>query len=142
MIATMADTTAYYYRRLPYTRRVEAIRYQAWIEELPSISIDGESPEDALRQLEGIFDKCIKTMIEAGESIPEPKLWPKGMFGSEASVDLRELIQQVEAHQPELEPDEPEVRVTPLRRGRRPWQMAPWYSEETSGGLTLISVTR
>lgn len=101
----------------------------------------GESQEDALKQLEGIFDDRIKTMIEAGESVPEPKLWPKGMFGSEASVDLRELIQQVEAHQPEYKPDEREVRVAAIRRGRRPRQMDPWTSEEPWGGLTLVSIS-
>lgn len=76
---------AAYYRRLPYRRVVVPVDeadgehyYLAYVRELPSIEIHGDTPEEALLRLDEIFDDCVEAMIDAGEDIPEPDLWPSG----------------------------------------------------------------
>lgn len=73
-----------YYRRLPYTRRVEKREgsegepyYVARIEELPALRIDGETREKALHKLNESFDDFIDMMLEQGDEIPEPESWPE-----------------------------------------------------------------
>lgn len=93
----MAKKTAAHYRGLPYTRRVEPreegdhLFYLSWIEELPSIEIHGDSREDALARLSDIFDDCVEAMLESGEEIAEPALWPAGLFGAAAKENLKKL---------------------------------------------------
>lgn len=71
-----------YYRRLPYTRRVEVRQddsttyFLARIAEIPFIRIHGASQEDALAALQEVFDDCIQAMIDSGDEIPEPRPWP------------------------------------------------------------------
>ena len=38
-------------------------------------------------------------MIEAGDNIPEPNLWPTGLFGRETRTKLRVLIRQIEVNE-------------------------------------------
>lgn len=127
--ATIARKTTYYYRRLPYTRRVEPLNYVAWIEELPSIEARGDSREDALARLRDVFDGCIGTMIEAGDYIPEPNLWPTGLFGREAGRKLRLLIRQTEMN----EATAPVVAATPeeLEGQIKPWTRPACSAERT-----------
>ena len=107
----MADKTAYYYRRLPYTRRVEPATYRAWIEELPSIETVADSQEKALARLSVIFDGRIETMIEAGDHIPEPDLWPNGLFDPGSDENLRRLIRETSVRR--RQPSQEEVRLPP-----------------------------
>lgn len=72
-----------YYRRLPYTRRVELRTdnpegpyYLAYLQEMPGLRIDGSTPEEALLKLDQTFDDWIESMLELGDEIPEPEQWP------------------------------------------------------------------
>ena len=93
----MAEKTAAHYRGLPYTRRVAPreegghLFYLARIEELPSIEIHGDSREAALARLSDIFDDCVEAMLESGDQIAEPALWPTGLFGAAAKENLKKL---------------------------------------------------
>lgn len=86
-----------FYRKLPYTRRVEPRQeggkkyWLAWIAELPSIEIHGDSREEALARLDEIFGDCIEVMVQEGDEIPEPRRWPDGLMGAEARRNLRAL---------------------------------------------------
>ena len=136
--STMAEKTAHYYRRLPYTRRVEPLCYRAWIEELPSIEICGDSQEDALARLRDIFDDCIETMIEAGDDIPEPNLWPTGLFRREASDNLRWLIRETEVNQTT-------AQVAATTHEELAGQIEPWTPIESylgPDGPSLLAPTR
>lgn len=79
----MPKRTAQDYRRLPYRRTAKPIEDEAegfyWlasVEEIPWIRIDGASHAEALLRLDEIFDDCVESMIDAGDDIPEPELWP------------------------------------------------------------------
>jgi predicted RNase H-like HicB family nuclease len=70
---------AAFYRALPYTRRVEkhtepdgSVLYVARVAEIPPLRIHGSSPEEALKNLDEVFDDIIEAMIQGGEDIPEP----------------------------------------------------------------------
>lgn len=72
-----------YYRRLPYTRQVDlrrdsdgSVYYVARIKEMPSLRMDGETREEALLKLDETFDDWIESMLEMGDEIPEPDVWP------------------------------------------------------------------
>lgn len=73
-----------YYRRLPYRRLVEIERgeesgrdhFVAFIEEIPWIRMPGDSREEALLNLDEMFDDCIQALLDEGVDIPEPVLWP------------------------------------------------------------------
>lgn len=78
-----------HYRTLPYTRRVElhkdpdgAVYFIARIAEIPPLRIHGDTPHEALLRLDEIFDDVISSMIEQGETIPEPPRWPQGINDS------------------------------------------------------------
>ncbi|MGQ0813723.1 MAG: type II toxin-antitoxin system HicB family antitoxin [Gemmatimonadota bacterium] len=72
------------YRLLPYRRLVEIERgeesgrdhFVAYIEEIPWIRVPGESREEALLNLDEMFDDCMQAMLDEGTEIPEPVLWP------------------------------------------------------------------
>lgn len=93
----MARKAAAHYRGLPYTRRVEPhqdgdrLFYLAWIEELPSIEIHGDTREQALARLSDIFEDCVEAMIASGDEITEPELWPAGLLGAAAKRNLKKL---------------------------------------------------
>lgn len=72
-----------YYRRLPYTRKLElrqdgdgSVYFIARIKEIPALRIDGETREEALLKLDETFDDWIESMLEMGDEIPEPDVWP------------------------------------------------------------------
>ena len=74
-----------YYKRLPYTRRVEirdepgGAYFLARIGEIPFIRAEGATQEDALYNLAQLFEDCIEAMIENGDMIPEPPtVFPAG----------------------------------------------------------------
>lgn len=78
----MAKNKAYYLA-LPYTRRVRVEegkrkrRYLvASIDELPGVEGEGETPEEAHYHLQLAFVDYLDAMIEWGDEIPEPQLWP------------------------------------------------------------------
>lgn len=82
----MQNKTLAYYRSLPYRRRAEPrtdedgrTYFLAWIEEIPWIEIHGETREEALGLLREIFDDCVASMLDAGDEVPEPALWPAGL---------------------------------------------------------------
>jgi predicted RNase H-like HicB family nuclease len=86
-----------YYRSLPYRRTIEIEvgadearpLFIARIEEIPFIRIHGESREEALARLDEVFGDCLQSLIDAGESIPEPQLWPgPGIRMEEAQLPL------------------------------------------------------
>jgi predicted RNase H-like HicB family nuclease len=77
-----------YYRRLPYTRVAEprtdsdgSAYFVARLIEIPAMTIDGDTREEALLKLDEIFDDFISAMLEAGDEVPEPKAWPEGYPG-------------------------------------------------------------
>ena len=79
----MPDKTARDYRQLPYRRTAKPVENEgegfywlASVEEIPWIRVDGATYAEALVRLDEIFDDCVESMIEAGDAIPEPKLWP------------------------------------------------------------------
>ena len=93
----MADQkTPKEYRRLPYRRLVEIERgaesgrdhFVAYVEEIPWIRIPGDSREEALLNLDEMFDDCIQAMIDEGTEIPEPDLWP-GCYADVAVEQMR-----------------------------------------------------
>ena len=71
-----------YYRALPYTRRIEVVEddgreyFVASIPELPGVRADGRNHIEALYHLDGAFSDYLDAMMEWGEEIPEPRLWP------------------------------------------------------------------
>jgi predicted RNase H-like HicB family nuclease len=72
-----------YYRRLPYTRRVQLVvedqsRYwHAWVEELPGCEVDGATKPEAFFLLDEVFEDYIKAKLEWDSPIAEPRRWPK-----------------------------------------------------------------
>lgn len=75
-----------YYRRLPYRRRVRIqkedsgdVYFIAFIEELPSVESDGDTPIEALQGLQAAFDDYIEAALEWGTEIPEPVRWPASL---------------------------------------------------------------
>ena len=74
---------AEYYRRLPYRRRLRIEEdeggkeyFVAFIDDLPGVEADGADPAAARAHLMDTFEDYIKAMLEWGEEIPEPQLWP------------------------------------------------------------------
>ena len=72
-----------YYRRLPYQRRLRMEQgegggeyFVAFIEDLPGVEADGADPITARTNLLNAFEDYIAAMLEWGEEIPEPVLWP------------------------------------------------------------------
>jgi len=47
--------------------------YLAEVPELPGCMADGETPQDALRQVQTIIDEWIETAKILGREIPQPK---------------------------------------------------------------------
>ena len=79
----MSKRTAKDYRQLPYRRSAipvqdesEGFYWLAAVDEIPWIRIDGATRVEALLRLDEIFDDCIESMIDAGDEVPEPELWP------------------------------------------------------------------
>ena len=79
----MSKRTAKDYRQLPYRRMARPVEdetdgffWLASVEEIPWIRIDGATRDEALLKLDEIFDDCVESMIEAGDDVPEPELWP------------------------------------------------------------------
>ena len=65
-----------FYLGLPYTvivRRDEEGDYVARIEELPGCSTHGESPQEALENLEAVKTAWIEDCLDQGDTIPEPE---------------------------------------------------------------------
>lgn len=89
----MPEKDVRYYRRLPYTRRVdirtdaEPVYYVASIAEIPFIMVDGDTPEEAVAKLAEMFDDCVAALIDSGEAIPEPALWP-GPISDDQPISL------------------------------------------------------
>lgn len=87
--------TPAYYRRLPYRRLVEVERgeesgrdhFVAFIEEIPWIRMPGDSREEALLNLDEMFDDCIRAMLDEGVHIPEAILWP----GSNSAYAIEQM---------------------------------------------------
>jgi predicted RNase H-like HicB family nuclease len=78
----VADKDLAYYKRLPYNRVLEPQTeggFIARIEEIPWIRIDGETREEALLRLHETFEDCVTTLIERGDEVPEPVLWPESV---------------------------------------------------------------
>lgn len=78
-----------YYRSLPYTRRAEprsddngTSYFVASVSEIPALRIDGDTKEEALLKLDEVFDDFIESMIQAGDEIAEPALWPANLGGA------------------------------------------------------------
>jgi len=71
-----------YYRSLPYERtlRVEhdddGEYFVASIRELQGVEADGATHWEALFELQAAFDDAIQALLEWGDDIPEPELWP------------------------------------------------------------------
>lgn len=71
------------YLKLPYTKQVEprvdsdgTSYYVAWIEEIPSVRIDGDTREEALGKLVDCLEDFVAMMLAAGDEVPAPKRWP------------------------------------------------------------------
>lgn len=65
-----------YYLELPYTRELIPEPGGIWfvqIKELPNCMSQGNSPEEALRNIDEAMRGWIKSELEDGEEIPEPK---------------------------------------------------------------------
>jgi len=92
----MPKKTLYDYLRLPYTERVEATLYRAWVEEIPSIEAYGPSAEIAQSRLAETFPRRIRTMLQEGRPIAEPRLWPAGLCGPDGTDVLRRVIHEVQ----------------------------------------------
>lgn len=83
----MSDKSLDYYRSLPYTRRVEVredeesgeVYYVAWLDEIPSLRIDGDTREEALGKLNECFDEFVAVMLEHDDHVPEPDQWPENV---------------------------------------------------------------
>lgn len=71
-----------YYLALPYTRKVDkregeaGVYYIASIAELPWVQIHGSDPVEAKTKLDDLFEDAIEALLDAGDEIPEPELWP------------------------------------------------------------------
>jgi antitoxin HicB len=67
-----------YYLSLPYTIILErwddgkGPYWVARVAELPHCMISGETPEEAIREIEGVKKDCIRSNIKRGLPIPEP----------------------------------------------------------------------
>ncbi|MDP2957602.1 MAG: type II toxin-antitoxin system HicB family antitoxin [Longimicrobiales bacterium] len=78
----MSEAVAKRYRRLPYHRQVSRLTeddgtyFVAFVREIPWIRAFGDTPVEALYELDQVFDDCIETILAAGDEIPEPVLWP------------------------------------------------------------------
>lgn len=71
-----------YYRALPYTRSLELVTeedgtyFLAFVKEIPWIRAFGDTRDEALAELGAIFMDGLEAMLEAGDEIPEPQVWP------------------------------------------------------------------
>lgn len=79
----MGNNTVSYYLSLPYTRRCEPRSegtgepyWVAWIQEIPSLRIDGETREEALGKLNECLGDFLAMMLENNDEIPKPDRWP------------------------------------------------------------------
>lgn len=72
-----------YYKALPYTRSLELVTeedgtyFLAFIGEIPWIRTFGDTREEALAELGAVLVDGLEAMLEAGDEIPEPQVWPK-----------------------------------------------------------------
>jgi predicted RNase H-like HicB family nuclease len=119
----MPEKTLSHYRQLPYTRRIEpredsdGTRYfVAWIDEIPFVKIDGATREEAFLRLSEIFDECILGMLEMGDQVPEPALWPLNL-GMPPATDPRYITAR-----PRPAPKERRITANPTLE---PWTVAP-----------------
>lgn len=88
----MAKTSSYY-RGLPYRRRVRLEHeeageeyFVAFIEELDGVEASGDTPTEALFNLQPAFDDYIDAMLKWGDAIPEPSVWPESLGWSADEV--------------------------------------------------------
>jgi hypothetical protein len=54
---------------------------------MPSLRIDGSTPEEALLKLDQTFDDWIESLLAFGDEIPEPEPWP-GPIWEQAPLPL------------------------------------------------------
>lgn len=112
-----------YYKRLPYTRRVELVEddvdgryYVARIIELDGVMADGPSEVQASARLDRALTSYIEAMLEFGDEIPEPTFWPG--------------VQQLEvASRPESRVDFNAILLVmtdPVRKVPEPRPVSPW----------------
>lgn len=72
-------------RRLRYQRKVERVEeedgtyFLAYIVEIPSIRVYGDSDHEARHLLEDTFVDMLEAMVEAGDEVPEPEDWPDNL---------------------------------------------------------------
>ncbi len=96
------DKNLEYYLGLPYTRELIPEASGIWfarIKELPNCMSQGNSPEEALLNLNDAMLGWIKCELEDGESIPEPREDEEysGQFRTRVSKSLhRKLVEAAE----------------------------------------------
>lgn len=78
-------------RRLPYRREVDrleeedGIYFVAYIAEIPSIRVYGDSDHEARHLLEETFVDMLEAMVEAGDEVPRPAEWPENLGNPQSS---------------------------------------------------------
>jgi antitoxin HicB len=94
-----------YYKALPYTIVLEqhhdqGTYYVARVVELPHCIISGDTPEEAIREIEQVKIDWIKSNLEDGLPIPEPT--PK-KYSGEIRLRMPPSLHQVLAQRAEVE---------------------------------------
>lgn len=94
MSAATPDQRIGDYKRLPYTRGLDLREeedgetyFLARIEELDGVEASGETPHEALYNLQDAFDSYLRAMTELGREIPTPETWPDRYPGEWPSSD-------------------------------------------------------
>jgi predicted RNase H-like HicB family nuclease len=53
-----------------------SVYFLARFSEIPGLVTDGETREEALLKLDETFDDWVEMLIDNGDEVPEPDLWP------------------------------------------------------------------
>jgi antitoxin HicB len=101
-----AEKNIEYYAKLPYTILVErwddgkGVYYVARVAELPHCLIHGDTPEEAIREIEEVKRDWIESNLKRGFKIPEPKPHKySGQIRLRISPSLHKLL----SHRAEIE---------------------------------------
>jgi predicted RNase H-like HicB family nuclease len=100
------DSEVKYYSELPYTTVVErsddqGVYYVARVLELEGLMMTGDTPEEAVAELESVKPEWIRTHLELGNKMPKPLKSRKysGHYRIRMEPSLHETLSKLAVHE-------------------------------------------